>query len=283
MLSSNGVVLPQAARYVGWLSPCDPTHLQDQAASQKLNEEGYVFLKGLLPRDLVLDVRERYFERLDRSFFKDGDTRRGVFSGSVPPQNKPFGVKGHPAYNFVRSPAFHAFADHPTLARAAEMLMGSPVERIRRTPFRHFIPGTSKASRAHADGAYISNDGADVLTFWVPLGDCPVEAGGLVYLEGSHNLPEFDETARQDAPNDRPDDRRPVTHDLKWVADRTGRRWLIADYEAGDVVVHLASIIHASLDPVCDVMRLSTDIRFVRKGVACDPRWRNDWAADDGY
>ncbi len=283
MLSSNGVALPRAARYVGWLDPCVPAQLGGRAASQKLNEEGYIFLKGLLPRDLVLDVRERYFDRLDRSFFKDGDTRRGEFSGTVPPQDKAFGVEGHPAYEFVRSLAFRAFADHPKLAATAEMLMGSPAERIRRTPFRHFIPGTSKASRAHADGAYISNNAADVLTFWVPLGDCPVEAGGLVYLEGSHDLPELDETMRQEAPNDRPNDRRPVTHDLKWIAEKTGHRWLIANYEAGDVVVHLASIIHASLDPVCDVMRLSTDIRFVRKGVACDPRWRNDWAADDGY
>ncbi len=283
MLSSNGVELPQDARYVGPLDSSGLRHLSDHEAQRKLANDGYLLLRGLLSRDDVLDVRERYFRRLDRSFFKDGDARAGRFSGRIPPMDKPFGVSGHPAHAFVRSAEFMAFADQPVLAQTAERLLGARVKRIRRTPFRHFVPGTSKASRAHADGAYICNDTSDVLTFWVPLGDCPVEAGGLVYLEGSHNLPEFDATVRAEAPTDRPGDRRPLTHDLKWIADRTGRRWLMADFEAGDVVVHLASIIHASLDPVCDVMRLSTDIRFVREGVTCDPRWHNHWAADDGY
>jgi hypothetical protein len=40
--------------------------------------------------------------------------------------------------------------------------------------------------------------------------------------------------------------------------------------------------VHASLDTVSDVMRLSTDIRFQRTQAPVDPRWTVDWAADDG-
>ena len=72
-------------------------------------------------------------------------------------------------------------------------------------------------------------------------------------------------------------------HDLKWMSEYTRRRWLIADYAAGDVVIHLPLIVHASLDCQSQEMRLSTDIRFLRQGTYYDPQWRDDWAADDTY
>lgn len=41
-------------------------------------------------------------------------------------------------------------------------------------------------------------------------------------------------------------------------------RWLIADYKAGDMVIHTPYMVHASLDNVSPdgTMRLSTDIRY---------------------
>jgi hypothetical protein len=32
-----------------------------------------------------------------------------------------------------------------------------------------------------------------------------------------------------------------------------------------------------------DLMRVSTDICFLREDAPDDPRWQRDWAADDGY
>ena len=79
-------------------------------------------------------------------------------------------------------------------------------------------------------------------------------------------------------------DNRPLTHDLKWIADTTGRKWLATDYAAGDIVIHSPAIVHASTDPSgTDYMRVSTDIRFRRAGSIADPRWASDWSADDGY
>ena len=43
------------------------------------------------------------------------------------------------------------------------------------------------------------------------------------------------------------------------------RRWLVTDYEAGDVVLHSSYMIHASTvnhDPN-NIIRLATDLRFV--------------------
>jgi hypothetical protein len=66
------------------------------------------------------------------------------------------------------------------------------------------------------------------------------------------------------------------------VARQLGRRWLWADYRAGDVVVHCPHIIHASLDTATRAMRMSVDIRFVAAEQAPDDRWLSPWSANDG-
>src|SRR6185312_2942868 len=154
------------------------------------------------------------------------------------------------------------------------------VASIRRTPLRHFVPGKQVASRAHIDGTYINGTPTDVVTIWTPLGDCALANGSLMYLEGSHADPDLSARVRQDAPMDRTSDVRPITHDLKWLADLTGKRWLTADFAAGDVVVHSPSIIHATLDAT-EGVRVSADIRFQRKDTPRDSRWDHDWSADD--
>lgn len=282
-LSSNGVQLPDDTRYVGSLVSSSLDDLTTGVASRRYENDGYVLLRNAIDRDVVLDLREAYLSLFPAEFVKDGDYRRGEFSGRLPQGLPQHGLAGHPAYDFVRGEAFREFADRPVLARIAETLLGGPVERIRRTPLRHFFSARRAASRAHVDGTYISGGTDGVVTLWIPLGDCPAEAGGLVYLERSHRDVSIDEIARLKAPTNRPGDKRPITHDLKWMSKVTQRRWLTADYRAGDVIAHPPTIVHASLDPSVDLMRVSTDIRFVRAGSACDPRWQEYWSADDGY
>lgn len=279
-LSSNGAPIPFTPQYFGALRESN-VHLSQKTLRARYGEDGYVLLKGALPADAVLDLREAYFHLFDHSFFKDGDARRGAFSGQEPAGLPGHGIAGHPAYAFVRSATFRSFIEMPALKSIAEIFFNGPADLIRRTPLRHFVPGRKRASRAHLDRTYIDGVAADVVTLWVPLGDCPVDAGGLLYLEGSHQDAIL-ENARAAAPNDR-SDARPITHDLKWLADTSGRRWLWTDYEAGDVVIHSPAIVHASLDGEIDLMRVSTDVRFRRAGSPSDPRWHDDWSADDGY
>jgi ectoine hydroxylase-related dioxygenase (phytanoyl-CoA dioxygenase family) len=116
---------------------------------------------------------------------------------------------------------------------------------------------------------------------WIPLGDCARPTGGLVYLEGSHRLsPSSFAMLRR--VTDRPSDGRAISHDLGWVSDGLQRRWLWADYSAGDVTIHSPYIVHASLDTTTDAMRLSADLRFLRNGERPDARWLQAWAGDDG-
>lgn len=62
-------------------------------------------------------------------------------------------------------------------------------------------------------------------------------------------------------------------------------RWLVTNYEAGDVVFHDPYSIHASgrnEDPE-NRIRLSTDLRFYEKeDPGIDTRWYKLWSPGDG-
>jgi hypothetical protein len=266
LLTSNGSPIPFSPQYFAELKATDPA-LDASALRAQFAEDGYVLLRGALPAEVVRKMRAAYLS---------------LFEGrSALPSH---GFEGHPAYEFVRSEEFRAFADLPAFRDIAETFFEAPAARIHRTPLRHFIPGRKIASRAHMDRTYIDGVAADIVTLWVPLGDSPLVSGGLLYLEDSHKDCDLETVVREEAPRDRANDARPLTHDLKWIADRTRRRWLWADYKAGDVVVHSPTIVHASTDPgETELMRISTDIRFHRSGSPVDPRWSQDWSADDGY
>ncbi len=283
-LSSNGVPIPFTPELFGRLRPsADLLSPRDPAALRaRLHADGYLYLPGLLDRGEVLGLRGRYFSLFPPGLLAAGsDPRDGVFSGRVPARIPEYGVPGHPAYAFVRSAPFARFVGDPALAALASQLLDADVRMLPRRILRHFHRGTRRASRAHVDFDYMDQGSPRVVTLWIPVGDCPPATGALVYLEGSHRLAPEEYAPLRDI-TDRPGDRRQICHDLALTARTLGRRWLWADFAAGDVMVHLPHIIHASLDTTTDTMRLSVDARFVRRDDRPDPRWLRPWSADDG-
>ncbi|MFJ9034305.1 phytanoyl-CoA dioxygenase family protein [Streptomyces sp. NPDC102274] len=281
-LYSNGVPIPFTPDLFAPLRSSaerlnDPACLRERLAS-----DGYLYLPGVLDRAEVLRLRGAYFSLFPDCYLAAGTRPEdGVFSGTVPENLPEYGVAGHPAHTFVRSKAFDRFLSSPRLAGLAEILLEGPAKMLPRRILRHFQRDLARASRAHVDLDYMDAASPRVLTTWIPVGDCPTSTGPLIYLEGSHMLlPEQYEPLRE--VTDRPDDRRPISHDLEVTARHLGRRWLWTDFAAGDLMVHLPQIIHASLDTTTDAMRLSVDVRFVRSSDTPDLRWLQPWSADDG-
>jgi ectoine hydroxylase-related dioxygenase (phytanoyl-CoA dioxygenase family) len=161
-------------------------------------------------------------------------------------------------------------------------LLDGPAELLPRRILRHYHRDTDQASRAHIDYDYMNRGTDQLVTAWIPLGDCPLECGGLIYLEGSQQLPaaKLDQLRRF---TDRPNDRRAISNDLNRTARTLGGRWLWTDFRAGDVLLHSPYLVHASLDNATQAMRLSADLRFRRRDTEPDERWNGDWAADDGF
>lgn len=294
MHSSNGVPVEFSPRFFAPMQ--DSTELRDDPdlLRERYRRDGYLLLRGMLDPAAVLRLRAAYFAGFPRDYFKPGtDPAQGVYSGHTPAGLPPHGVPGHPAHDFVRGGVFADFTAQPEFEQLARSLLRDPVTLVPRQVLRHFDAGAKQASRAHVDRAYPSaartgngaaaepSRGDDLVTIWIPLGDCPLETGGLIYLEGSHRL----DPGSVDQPRtvtDRPKDSRPFSHDLAWTAGALGGRWLWTDFRAGDLAVHSPDLVHASLDTTTQTMRLSADIRFQRAGLPIRPEWTRHWSADDG-
>jgi hypothetical protein len=281
-LTSNGLPIPFTDDVLAPLPDCTDLLADADALRTVLREHGVVFLRGLVDPDEVWRLRSAYFSLFPESYLEKGSSPAdGIYSGTIPDGLPEHGMPGHPAHAFVRGEVLPKFFARSPLRALADTLLDGEVRMLPRVILRHFDSDSGRSSRAHTDYAYMDRGSTSVITMWLPIGDCPVESGGLVYLEDSHLIPPG-QVSKARKITDRPTDDRPISHDLAFVARELGKRWLWADYRAGDVVVHGPHIIHAALDTSTRAMRMSLDIRFMLAHHAADDRWLRSWSADDG-
>ncbi len=288
-LTSNGYTLSNAPNRLGWLQPT----ADDQPLAtlrEQYNTQGYLWLKGILDRQSVLEFRRRYFEAFRQTplLAPGSDPIEGVYSGEpVPNFNKQI-------VEIVRWAAYEAFClSAPIISFYEAFFEGAPYLHKRKL-IRHTLPGDASATGAHYDLIYLRGGTHRICTSWIPIGDTPVEMGGLVYLENSAAWGRQREAEFAEANRTLPDKERIsaynknmttgwLSKDLPTLADELDTRWLIADYEAGDMVIHSPYTVHAAtmnIDPLKRI-RLSTDIRYQRVRDEIDVRWNNHWSFDD--
>lgn len=281
MITSNGHVLDESPERLGRLEPVPMSLRRDRAALwQRLRRDGYLYLRGHLDPALVQDFRSYYFGTLaPTGLVTPEDADQGIDTGS----ELDLALTRRVLFDdIVPGERYAALTSHPSIRGWFEWFLEDDVHLHKRRIIRHTRPGETgigTATQAHYDLVYLREGTDRVLSMWIPLGDCPVENGGLAYLEGSHHRVMAQEragTLRMPAAS--------ITADLPALADEYDARWLITDYRAGDVMVHSAHIVHASTDNVdpCRRIRLSTDIRYQRVSEPIDWRWQEHWFEGDG-
>lgn len=293
ILISNDYTLSATPERLGLLEPSDPGQ-PIEVLREKYRANGYIWLKHFLDRDTVLDFRRRYFEamQLTGMLAPGSDPTDGVYSQGKVDRGAVRRVEGE----IVRWAAFESLCLSPQIWQLYEALLGGAVILHKRKMVRRSEPHSSWATPAHYDLTYLRG-GTDrsLVTSWIPFGDIPIEMGGLIYLEGSdaHGRKtehEFRERNAQLPPEEQISAYNRnmaeggwLTKDLPALAERTNSRWLVADYEAGDMMVHSPYMIHAATsnsDPH-GRMRLSADIRYQLVNEEIDERWSQDWHPDD--
>ncbi|AZI44066.1 dehydrogenase [Deinococcus psychrotolerans] len=289
-LQSYGQVLSSAPHRLAPLHASDPFSPMDEL-QRHYQDAGYLWLKQLLPRDEVFAFRHHFFSAMqDTGLLKPGsDPVDGLFSDEEQTQ------RSHKRLmELVRTAAYEAFCLHPNLYRFMDCFLGGMSYLHKRKIIRFTRPGEPNGTPAHYDLIYLRGGTDRVVTAWIPIGDIPAHMGGLVYLEGSDRVGrqmEADFSAMNAALS--PEERISaynrnmtkggwVSKDLPDMAERFSSRWLYADYESGDVMLHSPYMIHAATantDP-CR-LRLSTDIRYQNVSDEIDARWTQHWTLDD--
>jgi ectoine hydroxylase-related dioxygenase (phytanoyl-CoA dioxygenase family) len=291
-LSSNGFDLDMTPGRLGWLLPSDPGEPLE-TLRERYREQGYIWLKGILPRQKVLEFRRRYFESFYHTGLVKPDTHLedGIYAGS----GEERAAINRALMTFVRSAAYEAFCLMDEIWRFYDKFLEGASYLHKRKLIRHTRPFDKTTTGAHYDLIYLRGGTDRLCTSWIPIGDIPVEMGGLVYLEdsdawGRRMEADYQNKAaylppeeRVSAYNRHMDNSGWMTKDLPSLAEKVGTRWLIADYEAGDMVVHSPYMVHASTMNVSEEgrIRLSTDIRYQRVQDEIDARWQNHWTLDD--
>jgi phytanoyl-CoA hydroxylase len=231
--------------------------------------------------------------------------RNGIFNDALNPLDYQ-GIGGAPTNDTPQkllsahtTPEYLSFLRHPALRTFVRRLMAWDHDLLlARTMLRHNVPN-SQSTGIHYDKIFLRGGEADFLTAWVPIGDCAANGGGLLYLEDSTLLgkaieADFSERANEFTPEEKISAfNRNMTSTGTLAQDavafgreeRTGNRWLTANFGAGDVVFHNPYLVHGAgknEDPEGRI-RLSTDLRFYEEGIeGMDERWMKVWSPDDG-
>ena len=253
---------------------------------ERLDADGYVLLRGALPRDEVLAAGHEIYRRLAAADQLHPD---------YPPED------GIPAPGITRAFAPETGRHNRPLER---MVFGAPMlavfERIFGEPVRHFdyiwvrakSPGPNTVTPPHYDIVYMSRGTNSLLTAWTPLCDIPLEMGGLMLLEGSHRRTDVRETyGRMDVDSycaGTPEEGEVLSGESQWahrhngghftkdalsLPDRLDGRWLLSDYRAGDLLVFTMYTMHSAGDNHTGRVRLSSDTRYQRASEPVDERW----------
>ena len=213
-------------------------------------ENGYLFFRGLIEPEVVLALRSKavaFAENLgwleEGSPAVDGIARRGIRLGDY---DAPDWIDFQ--RHVLPLPEFIALGEHPAILQILKELFGEPVMTRRGDICRVMSPATPELTTvAHQDHFYVGGS-ERVWTAWIPLGDCPIELGGLAVLPGSH--------------------RRGLMAHQGEGSGRQGvqvenETWSTADYKAGDVLFFNCLTVHrACPNLTADRIRISADYRF---------------------
>jgi hypothetical protein len=257
-----------------------------QALLARMAQDGYIFLRGYLAREQVLEVRREFVEKLatigliDRRY----PLLEARFSGDKAylEQMDP-GARGHFSRDLRSGPALRGLCYHGALRDFFSGFLDGPAHPLDKILVRNARVGS--ATPVHFDWVYFTQGTVDLYTAWVPIGDVPLSDGPLLVLEGSHTIGELRQTygqidAFRDAyqRTDHPYFQGFLTKDAPALQERFAGRWLTTEFAAGDVLIFGMFTLHCSLDntsPV-DRIRLSIDVRYQRAADPVDQRWMGE-------
>lgn len=256
---------------------------------RRMADEGYLFFKGLMNADKLRELRREMMSQIQRAGWLIAGTDPLDGIADIAMRYTEGDQEYTDGYGQVyKLESFHRSAHWTEVTDMVAAILGGPVmphpQKVARVWFPKY---TEHTTPTHQD--YVHFQGSwDTLTCWAPVGDCPLELGGLAVIPRSHKVERIlehhfalgagglivDETAH--------DDIDPV--------------WHSTDYEIGDALFFPALTIHKALPNYTeDRLRLSLDNRYLRVGDEIaehmlDPHepsgmtWEeiySDWQSDD--
>ncbi|THF76585.1 phytanoyl-CoA dioxygenase family protein [Cohnella fermenti] len=229
------------------------------------DRDGYLFLRGLIPRERVLGLRRQILTLLaaEGLMSKEHPPMDGVAdlqAVAAMPLRVDVGVSEELYKQIQKLEEFHAITHDPALLNAFGALFGEEAMPHPRNIGRIMTPHPgARVTPSHQDFIHIQG-APETWTCWFPLGDCPPELGGLSMLEGSHKLGVLQVAGNEGAGG------------LETLLCGLDMEWVYGGYEAGDAVVFHSQTVHRAMpNTLGNRIRLSCDNRYQRVRDIIDP------------
>lgn len=289
-LTSHGFEFDTAPDSFGELRDSSTLASDITALRQRMDEDGYLFLRGYLDREQILAVRREFVAELDSVGLIDR-TRPlidAIYSGTT----ERLGRLDRAAFaKRIRTGAgVRALCHQGPVVDFYERFLGGPVLPYQYIWVRNVRVGA--ATGVHFDWVYMGRGTPNLYTTWIPIGDVPLSDGPLAILEQSHRIEDLRHTyGAIDADRDRVFSNTNhryaggwLTKDAPSVRARTGTRWLTTDFQIGDMLLFGMFTLHCSLDNRSpeDRIRLSIDARYQLASEPADERWIGEDYFGDG-
>jgi ectoine hydroxylase-related dioxygenase (phytanoyl-CoA dioxygenase family) len=234
-----------------------------KALRDRIEEDGYLLIRGFHHRENVLKARTSVLEKMDQmgklnrdTLLEEGiiaDGSKSIFMGGT--------NEGLPALlNVLNGDHIMHFFDE----FLGEQSLTYHYKWLRAV-------GKGDFTGAHYDIVYMGRGTPNVYTVWSPLGDVSYEMGGLAICLGSHR---FEELKRSYGTKDWDKDGiGHYTDDPLVIMEKFGGKWATTEFQAGDVLIFGMYLLHCSLENTTNQYRISVDARYQSVNEKVDERW----------
>lgn len=231
------------------------------ALRKRLRDDGYLFFRDVLPKDEVLQVRRQVLEICQEAgWLRSGANLMDGLTDHAPIE------EGTDAYAAVYAKVmalegFHHLKLHSDVMKIMEDIFQEPVIPFPQTIGRIAFPRDNiNKTQPHQDWIFVGGS-TECISCWAPLGDTPIEIGGLTILEGSHKAG-FLEPRPARGPGHRTVD---IDPDLEWVQ---------SSYHSGDLLLFKMLTIHSAANNQSPAsLRLSMDFRYAGESHVINDEW----------
>jgi ectoine hydroxylase-related dioxygenase (phytanoyl-CoA dioxygenase family) len=221
------------------------------ALRQRLDRDGYLFIRNLLPAETILSVRARLLANAEAGGWLDPDSPAG--SGIA---NSAAACKD-PEERYMRvfrtlwsDEELHRLRTDPVVLGLFTRIFGEPALAHPMFVQRNIFPQSGDfdfTTGVHQDRVHIG--GATSYALWMPLGDCPREKGALAVAAGSHTSGVLDTKVGSGAGG-------------MDIAVPIPGTWVTGAFKAGDALIFRDVTVHKALPNRTREIRMSFDARF---------------------
>src|SRR5579871_5488055 len=249
--------LDLGGHYLGTLREANGLLHDTAALRARMEEDGYLLIRGLHDPDKVAAARRSILENLDAN--GQIDRSHPLMEGVVAPGAHGAFLGGRKS--ITRSEPFLNLVEAPEVMGFFARFLEGEVLTYDYKWLR--VVGPGDFTGGHYDIVYMGRGTKNVYTCWTPLGDIPYEMGPLAILVGSHRFEQVKTTYGQmDVDRDHVEGW--FENDPVAMVDKFGGQWRTTEFAMGDALIFGMFTMHGSLNNVSNRYRLSCDTRYQR-------------------